>query len=134
MIIQPQMNYKNILPQHKSDVERAEQLKHYSSLSLKPIIPDLLEWLQDLNWPVAEPVADYLKSIHEEITEEILAVLSTDDNIWKYWIIETFGPITTSKELIAVIERIAYMPTINEANEELHKIALDVLQRRLTTP
>jgi len=41
-------------------LETAEKLSGYSYDEIKPIVPELLTWIQDMNWPVARPVADYL--------------------------------------------------------------------------
>lgn len=58
-------------------------LKKLSFEQLEPIIPDLLEWLQDMNWPVARPVADILEPYTDKITPEIIKILKTDDGMWK---------------------------------------------------
>lgn len=123
-------NITDLIPKNKSDIETAERLKNYSFEKIKPIIPNLLEWLQDMNWPVARPVANFLLSINDQITDEIIEVLKTQDEIWKYWIISTFGPITTSVEIRKEIERIANYPTKSERLEELEALSLEILKIR----
>ena len=120
----------DLIPKNKFDIETAEKLKNYSFEIIKPIIPSLLEWLQDMNWPVAKPVSLYLVSINDKITDEILEVFKTKDEIWKYWMISNFGPITTSIEIRNEIERIANNPTKNESLEELDELALEVVKIR----
>ncbi len=46
------MNAKELIPKNKFDHETVERLKNLSYEELKPIMPDLLEWLQDFNWPL----------------------------------------------------------------------------------
>ena len=53
------MDIKALIPKDKSDIETAETLSNHSFKEVQPIIPDLLEWLQDGNWPVSKTVADF---------------------------------------------------------------------------
>lgn len=123
-------NIQDLIPKDKHDLETAEQLKNYTYDELKEIIPDLLEWLQDINWPVAKPVSDYLKSIHSEITDELLFVLKSDDGAWKYWVITVFGPVVESVLIQKEILRIAHFPTKNEKDEEMNLVALEIVENR----
>jgi hypothetical protein len=123
-------NIQNLIPKHKFDIEIAEKLTDCAVEDIKPIIPSLLEWLQDMNWPIARPISKYLISINDQITNEILEVFKTKDEVWKYWIISNFGPITTSIEVRNEIERIAYHPTKNEQTEELDELSLEILKVR----
>ncbi|WP_373273219.1 DUF5071 domain-containing protein, partial [Vibrio parahaemolyticus] len=50
----------------------------------------MLEWLQDLNWPVADPVSQRLLQLNLELVEPLLLILSSDDDVWKYWIVSSF--------------------------------------------
>jgi hypothetical protein len=125
-----EINTKDLIPKHKHDIERAENLKNYSYSELKPIIPELLEWLQDCNWPVAKPVSEYLVSINVNITNEILDVLNTNDQIWKYWIISIFGRITNDTFVRNEIIRIARNPTENESLEYVDEIANEIIKER----
>lgn len=43
------MNLKDLVPKEKDDNENIEKLKMLSFEEIQPIIPDLLEWLQDMN-------------------------------------------------------------------------------------
>lgn len=124
-------NIKNLIPKDKNDLFTAEKLKHYSYDDLKEIIPNLLEWLQDINWPVAKPVSDYLESIHDKITAELLSILkSNEDEVWKYWIITIFGPITQNPIIKNQIIRIATSPTENEMTEEVDEVAKEIVNNR----
>ncbi|MBF7090311.1 DUF5071 domain-containing protein [Flavobacterium sp. ALJ2] len=124
------INTKDLIPKDKHDIERAENLKNYSYSELKPIIPELLEWLQDLNWPVAKLVSEYLESITENISLEILDVLKTNDAVWKYWTISIFGRVTNDELIRNEIIRIAMNPTKGEIIEEVDKIANEIILER----
>lgn len=124
-------NIRDLIPKNKGDLSTAEILTNYSYEELKEIIPNLLEWLQDMNWPVAKPVSEYLESINDKITTELLSILkSNDDEVWKYWIITIFGPITQSPIIKNEIIRIATSPTENEIIEELHQVAKGIVNSR----
>ena len=45
-----------LIPQDKGDLETAEKLKNYTYEEVKDITPKLLEWIKDMNWPVAKPI------------------------------------------------------------------------------
>jgi hypothetical protein len=124
-------NIRDLIPKNKGDLSTAEILTNYSYEELKEIIPNLLEWLQDMNWPVAKPVSEYLESINDKITTELLSILkSNDDEVWKYWIITIFGPITQSPIIKNEIIRIATSPTENEIIEEVHQVAKGIVNSR----
>jgi len=119
----------DLLPQNKSDIKRAEDLMKYSYEDLRDQIPKLLEWLQDINWPVARPVATYLKSIQTSITAELRFILqNTDDAVWKYGLLQTFGPTTQSPDIKKEILRMANSPTTNEIDEEVNLLAMELIQ------
>ncbi|AYN03199.1 DUF5071 domain-containing protein [Flavobacterium sp. 140616W15] len=129
-IIKMEMNTTDLIPKDKHDIERAENLKNYSYSELKSIIPELLEWLQDCNWPVAKPVSEYLGSINGDISKEILDIFETNDDVWKYWTISIFGKITNDKFIRDEIIRIAMNPTKGEIIEEVDKIANETILER----
>lgn len=123
------MNIEELLPKDKGDIEVAKKLKNYSYAELRPIIPQLLEWIQDMNWPVAGPVSEYLASISEHLTDDIITIMKGRDEVWKYWCIKVFGldavkPIDS--KLWKEFNRIATNPTPQEIAEEVHELALEL--------
>ncbi|PKB42061.1 uncharacterized protein DUF5071 [Cellulophaga sp. RHA19] len=119
------------LPKHKGDTEAVANLKDYSYKQVKPIVPELLTWLQDLNWPIAGPIALYLQSIAEYITDDIIAILRGQDEVWKYWLVLVFGTNATAPiapKLLAEFKRIATQPTKAEIAEETQDLALEVIK------
>lgn len=127
------MEPRDLLPKDKFDIETAEKLSNFSYEEIKPIIPELMEWIQDMNWPVSHPVADYLISVSENLTDEILKVLEGDDEMWKYWCIGVFG-FYSKKELDPRVEmqirRIAANPTENEIVHEVDQQAKRAIRER----
>ena len=121
------MNIKELIPAHKDDQKVIERLKKLSFEEIKPIIPDLLEWLQDMNWPIAGPVAEILKPFSDSIVPEIIKILKTNDGLWKWGILTALARTTTNQMLLTEIERIAKFPTRDEIEEELNVEAIAVL-------
>ncbi len=115
----------------KFDIEKAEKLKSYSYKEIAPIIPDLLMWLQDMNWPVAPVIAKYLRSISEELSDEIIRILNGKDEMWKYWTIEVFGIRSEKKldpKIIEILHSIAYTPSPEEKEYEVDLQAIEALK------
>lgn len=118
-------------PKHKGDTEAVTLLKNYSYKEIKPIVPELLTWLQDLNWPVAGPMALYLQTIAVHITDDIITVLKGKDEVWKYWLVLVFGTNATTPiapKLLTEFKRIARQPTPEEVAEEIQDLALEIIK------
>ncbi|MCD0471749.1 DUF5071 domain-containing protein [Flavobacterium sp. JAS] len=123
------MNIKTLIPKDKFDFETVEKLKNYSFEEIEPIIPNLLEWLQDINWPISKPIGELLIPFSEKISSEILKILKSEDQVWKYWILHTFGEIVKDKMVLNEIERIAKDPTKDEIDEEVFEIAKVIINK-----
>ena len=119
------MKTQNLIPKSKADIETAQLLFSRSYAEVRSIIPDLLEWIQDMNWPVAKPVSEYLVSISENITAEILQILKGDDNVWKYWCIHVFG-IWSPKKIDPLIEKELRRMVEKPAKGEIDEKVVDV--------
>ena len=120
-----------LIPRHKSDLERARAAIQAGYPAVTPILPQLLEWLQDYNWPVAHVLAPFLASIGNPLIPHIESIFHSNDEIWKYWIISAI--MGNSRELAISfrdeLERLALSPTKNEAAEELDDVARAVLDK-----
>lgn len=126
------MNIRKLIPKHKDDQEVIEGLKKLSFEEIKPIVPDLLEWLQDMNWPIARPVADVLEKYSDQLVPDILKILKTNDGIWKLWVLMHLSRNTKDKALLKEIERIAISPIRDEFEEEVNIEANAILNNHKT--
>lgn len=127
------MDIHSLVPKDKGDIETAKRLKNVSYKEIKPIIPELLAWIQDMNWPIARVVGEYLQSIAQHITKDIINILRGDDEIWKYWCLSVFagnGVAAVDPVLIEEIKRIAEHPTAAEIHEKVHERAKNILRER----
>ena len=59
------------LPKDKFDVETAKELRELSLDELEPVLGELLEWLQDYNWPVAKVVGPLLAGFDDRIIKKL---------------------------------------------------------------
>ncbi|AZK45164.1 DUF5071 domain-containing protein [Paenibacillus lentus] len=106
------MNIKDLVPQHKSDYERVSLLKHQPLQKLKIILPELLEWLQDGNWPIAKD--------------------NSNDGCWKYFVLHGLVnrlPRDILQELREDLERMLNNSSRDEKEEELDDILQELLER-----
>ena len=122
------MNIQALIPKDKFDIETVKKLSNYSIKEIQPIIPELLEWLQDGNWPVSKPIADFLIPFTEDISLEILQILKGNDGMWKYWILLIFGKTIKNEIVIDEINRIALNPTDGEIVDGVNEIAIEITQ------
>lgn len=122
------------LPANKSDLAAVERLKTAPSESVIPLLPKLMEWLQDMNWPVAQAVLPLMVSYEDETVSIAAEILKPDqeDELWKYWIITQFVPALSNRNqriLMNAIRRIAFDPTNGEQAESVDEAAKEYLMQ-----
>ena len=122
--------FEDCLPLNIYDVDKVEKLKKLDRNVLETLLPDLLEYTQDMNWPVASGVVEILLTFPKEIVSHVQVVLSSDDDNWK-WFILHFLVIKLPVEFLVQFKdyliRVAETPTQNEIAEELDEIAKEIL-------
>jgi hypothetical protein len=59
-------SFEDRLPRNKFDFERVNKIKNMKKKDVIPILPGLLEWIQDMNWAIAPEVAEILLSFPKE--------------------------------------------------------------------
>jgi hypothetical protein len=78
-----------ILPREKSYWESAAKvLRNIGYPRVRQVLPEILEWLQDLNWPGATEVAELLLTIGRPVVPYVREVLKGSDEMWQYWVLE----------------------------------------------
>ncbi|MEK4425992.1 DUF5071 domain-containing protein [Solibacillus sp. FSL K6-1523] len=124
-------NFKELLPRNKFDNDRVEMIKKMDRDKILPLLPNLLEWIQDMNWPVATSVLELLLTFPEEIIPHVQDVLSSDDDNWKWFILHYLVielPIESRVQFREYLTRVSETPTHNELAEELDEIAKEILE------
>lgn len=123
------MDIRDWLPRDKFDTATLERARGIGFPALNSILANLLEWVQDANWPVAPGAASLLANAGIEILPCIRAVLDSDDPVWKYRVLE----LVVSKlrpdiraSLRGELERLAAEPSSGDKAE-----GVDASARRL---
>jgi len=128
------MNVQSCIPKDKHDVSAVDRARATGFPSFNEAIPELLVWIQDLNWPVAEPVASVLQNAGPEIAPHIRKILAGRDAVWKYWTIVLVVARSTPevvRELLGELERLADDPNSDDKLESVDAVAQKVLDEHL---
>ena len=126
-----QTELDDCIPKNKHDKESVVKAKLVGFPGINVILPQLIEWLQDRNWPVAFEVLDLLSNADEEIVPHIRTVLESQDGGWKYSLI-AIGLISKlspniRKSLRTDLQRLVDHPTENDVEEEVDLISRETL-------
>ncbi|MGX1828729.1 DUF5071 domain-containing protein [Paenibacillus taichungensis] len=126
------LNVRQWLPRDKHDFEAVRKLSELSNEELRDIIPELMEWLQDGNWPIFRSVEDLLLRFGEELIPYIQNVFNTKDPQWEYFMLTGLISRLPSRYLIVLkddLERILKNPTEDEMLEELDEVIVPLLNK-----
>lgn len=119
----------SFVPMHKHDHDAARRAIKAGYPAVESVLPNLLEWLQDMNWPVAQTLAPFLASVGKPLIPHLRKILESDDEIWKARIL---SQIIEDSPLLALefreyIERLASDKSKNEDAEWLRENASEIL-------
>lgn len=108
---------EKLVPKDKFDVGTIDTLMEMDEDDVQPILPRLLLWIADMNWPVAKQMLPVL-------VPHIKAALAAaaQDNVLKYWIVQALLPLFSYEAQYALwqdFSRIACQPTEGEKQEEV---------------
>ncbi|MDE7282673.1 MAG: DUF5071 domain-containing protein [Lachnospiraceae bacterium] len=125
---------KNLVPKNKFDFSGMEELMKLSDEEIEPVIPDLLAWMKDMNWPVAKEMSALLALHQESLIPHIIEILQTVqcECDWKTNIIYDLLPLLDEKYLLMLkpaLERIMKNPTEGELDEGTNIQAENILKR-----
>lgn len=81
------MKLSDCIPATKYDTASIENAASLGFPTINSILPELLEWIKDGNWPVARSLFCLLAQAGPEIAPHIKAVFDGEDEEWKYFIL-----------------------------------------------
>lgn len=124
---------ETLLPKSKFDFSQMEKLNMLSDEEIEPILPELLAWMKDMNWPVAKEMPELLSRHQAVLIPCIIEALQPEqwECDWKYYIISCLLPLLEEEyldKLKPCLERIAKNPTQAEISEEADRAAQDFLK------
>jgi hypothetical protein len=119
-----------LIPSTKFETEKASALVQLGYPAVEPVIPQILEWLQDISWPVGQVFQPFLVAIGEPLAPYVRAILSGKDDGWKYSLLRAI--VNQSPELARALrpelERVAESPSHGESKEEVDQVAVRILE------
>ncbi len=118
-----------LIPRHKHDTGRAEALAALGFPAITPILPEILQSVQDPNWPTAQILLPLLVGIGAPLAPYIREVLQKDDYGWQYTLllrVVYYSP-PLARELVPELRRLAEAVTEAQKAEELDVIAQEIL-------
>ncbi|MED4954716.1 DUF5071 domain-containing protein [Paenibacillus sp. FSL R5-0527] len=124
------MSSRGYLPKDKMDLEGVVHLKTLSSNELIPLIPDLIEWLQDINWPVASELSKLLMPMEGELIPHIKEIVNSNDSLWKYCILSNLVRNFTTMNKVRLkdeLMRLSNNPSNEDIEEEIDNLAKEIL-------
>jgi hypothetical protein len=112
---------KELLPKDKSDNSNIDRLKHLTDEQIQPLIPSLLEWLQDFNWPIAEEILQLIVARQNLVIPYVNNIFRGDDRMWQYWMLTKLVPLLTKNNIQMIKNDLIYLSSLNE-NEDTFDI------------
>ena len=125
------MDITKLIPKNKFDMDKIDELIRIGYPAYKPILYELLEWIQDINWPVALPLAPLLLEAKEDLIPHVIKIFDSDDDVWKYWVLFILQDMDTEviKKIEPHIRRLADQPSDSEKKEEVDILAKELLEK-----
>jgi hypothetical protein len=126
------MNNNRFIPKNKHDFETVERIKRADNQSIQEVLPQIFDWLEDINWPVAKELVKVLPKFDELIIPFVVDLMHRPDGLREYSIYYNMLPLLTQSQLQLLkeeLERVAHNPSPFEKEEEYDKIAVEYLQR-----
>jgi Domain of unknown function (DUF5071) len=81
---------RKLLPSNKDDLGAVDSLIARGYPSIEPILPDVLKWIRQPDWPVAGPLSKFLLSLGPSLLPHIHKIFSSPrDEAWKAEILRT---------------------------------------------
>lgn len=121
---------KRILVKDKYDRDIIDNL---TEEQLQVHVAELWTWMQDINWPVAEPIAKLLAKNSDVATPGLIEILESQDVIWKHNALTHVAAGFSTEKLRSLENVIAEQITVHEqqAQDEDISAFLDIAKELL---
>jgi hypothetical protein len=73
-----------LLPSHNSDLDRAHAIVALGYPAIEPILPQLLQSLADVNWPICQALLPLFRSIGAPLAHHVAPIIVGNDSRWAY--------------------------------------------------
>jgi hypothetical protein len=123
---------REVVPESKHDLDAAKRAVEAGWPAVEPVVSELLEWVQDYNWPVASVLAPFLARIGTPLVPYLRPILTGDDVMWKYWVVLTIvtdSTVEVVERLRPELEQLVATPKGEEAEAGVPEAAAEALER-----
>lgn len=115
---------RTLIPKHKDDNSGMPELMTLTETEIAPILPNLLSWIADWNWPIAGEMLMLLARFPQSLKPLLQQALTPaePDTLLKYWIIVKLLPLLPPEnmaEFKPCLARTTANPTPAEIHEEV---------------
>lgn len=90
------MSISDLYPRSSHDYERVLAVIAAGPKAAEPMLEVLFMWLQDINYPIAMPIADFLITVGDPLIPHIKKILRSNDDMWIYcvqqYVVERLSP------------------------------------------
>lgn len=121
----------DLMPGSKLETDKAKKLVAQGYPAVAPALGEIMEWVQDANWPVAQVFLPFLAGIGAPLVPHVRYVLQSHDEQWKQVVLD--GIVSHSGALAHGISvdllRLIDTPTDAERQEGLDAKADELFQR-----
>jgi hypothetical protein len=128
------VNKDYLIPRDKFDIESVERIKNADIESIEPVLSQIFEWVEDINWPVARELVKVLVKFDDLIIPYLKDLIQRPDGLREYSVYYHMMPLLNERQLLLLrdeLERVANSPSRFEKEEEYDEIALQYLQKLL---
>ncbi len=101
-----------LVPEAKDETDKAKKLVALGYPAVAPVLGEILEWVEDASWPVANVFIPFLARIGAPLVPHVRYVLQSRDEQWK---------------------RVVLDHIVSESGDLAHGISVDLL-RLIDTP
>ena len=119
-----------LVPREKGDFENVRALAKLGFPTIEPILPELFEWLQNGNWPIARELGPLVASGGKVVVPHVRNILAGEDTIWKYFLIGSvvYGDRELVEELMPDLLAIASTVPLDADEEYLQDTVVRLLE------
>ncbi|GAB1157084.1 hypothetical protein YWY31_31090 [Paenibacillus illinoisensis] len=98
-----------------------------SSKEYLPYLPELLEGIQDINWPNAYRIVEFLNKHDVEVAPYVKTILLTEDTVWRYWMLTELVSKWSKNTVEIVKSELLVIAELLDIYEETDLESLDIL-------
>lgn len=126
------MDRENIIPENKHDISVIKNIEKASKKDIEQFLPELFEWIKDINWPVAPKLAEILVNFDELIIPFLKNIIKNPDSVDELSFYYIMLPLLNETQILLLIndlEIIVEKPTKLEKELEYDILIQEFLQK-----